>query len=353
MSFSIDNVTKFDVEITNKCNARCPGCIRTVNGDSHPLLKQNITEWSLEDFINIFPSKLVNGNEFMFGGTVDDPLMNKNIVPIVEYILENDGILEIQTNTGANTKETFKRLGELSYNSQKRFKVTFSVDGLEKTNHLYRVNVNWNKVLENMTAYIKEKGYCEWEYLVFEHNYNDIDDAKKLAKQLGVNFILRQNVRNTRSWFSKTKVKEEGKIVTKTFEVKTTEKFKHPETVGVTKYNDKLEVTQEEGKSISCKMYHEKSVFIDWNYKVWPCCWFAADNFEQHEYFHMLIDQFGENWNSLKHHSWSEIISHNYYSRLLHESWDGQQSEYYNPTCFKHCGDNGSRQSYKRKELSE
>ena len=99
MSFSINNITKFDVEITNKCNARCPGCIRTVNGDSHPLLKQNITEWSLEDFINIFPSKLVNGNEFMFGGTVDDPLMNKNIVPIVEYILENDGILEIQTNT--------------------------------------------------------------------------------------------------------------------------------------------------------------------------------------------------------------------------------------------------------------
>jgi len=350
MSFSINNITKFDVEITNKCNARCPGCIRTVDGDTHPFLKQNITEWSLEEFSNIFPKELVSGKEFIFGGTVDDPFMNKNIVTITKYILDNGGMIEMHTNTGANTKETFAEMGKMSSESQ-RLLVIFSVDGYRDTNHLYRVNVNWNKVVENMTAYATAKGLCKWEYLVFDHNYDDIDNAKKLAEQLGIKFVLRQNVRNNRSWFSKSKTKEEGKIVTKEFEVKTTDKFEHPETAGVTKYNDKFEVTKEEGKSISCKLYHDKTVFVDWNYKVWPCCWFATENFEQHEYFHMLIDQFGEDWNSLKHHSWDEILGHKYYSRLLHESWNGQQSDYYNPTCFKQCGDNAARQSYKFQEI--
>ena len=52
------------------------------------------------------------------------------------------------------------------------------------------------------------KGLCKWEYLVFDHNYDDIDNAKKLAEQLDIKFVLRQNVRNNRSWFSKSKIKE-------------------------------------------------------------------------------------------------------------------------------------------------
>ena len=40
--------------------------------------------------------------------------------------------------------------------------------------------------------------------------------------------------------------------------------------------------------------------FVDWSSKVWPCCWFATENFEDHEYYHMLINEFGETWNNLK-----------------------------------------------------
>ena len=282
MSLTIDYIKKIDIEITNKCNARCPGCIRTVDGDTHPFLKKNISEWSLEDFSKLLPADIISGKEFIFGGTVDDPFMNRNIVPITEYILGNGGKIELRTNTGANTKETFARMGQLSKETG-RLLVVFSVDGFKNTNHLYRVNVNWDKIVENMTAYTTAKGQCEWQYLVFDHNYDDIENAKKLAQQLGIRFILRQNVRNNHSWVSKSKVKEEGKVVTKEFEVKTTEKFEHPETSTVTKYNHKVEISKEEGNSISCKMYHDRSVFVDWNYKVWPCCWFATENFEQHE----------------------------------------------------------------------
>ena len=225
----VDNLDTIRVEITNKCNARCPGCERTVDGDTHPELKNNVVEYTLDDFKNMFPQDMVHGKEFYFGGTVDDPMMNKNVYDICEYVISNQGQVTLETNTGANTADTYTKLGQLSYESNGKLHVYFSVDGLEKTNHLYRVNVMWTKVLENMKAYSSSKGKCTWQYLVFDHNYDDVSKAKELAQELGIDLVLRQNVRNVKPWISKTKVKnkETKKIETKTFEVKTTEKFEH------------------------------------------------------------------------------------------------------------------------------
>ncbi len=351
MPLNLNYIKKFDMELTNKCNARCPGCTRTVDGDTHPFLKANQLQWTLDEFSSLLPPEVIDNKEFTFGGTVDDPLMNTNIVSIVEYILDNNGEVEIFTNTGANTKETFSKLGKLSKKTN-RLRVTFSVDGLKDTNHLYRVNVKWEKVLENMKAYLQQKGKAKWEYLVFEHNIKDVDDAKKLANDLGVKLVLRQNIRNTHSWISKTKAKEEGKIVTKEFEVKPTKEYEHPEISKANELTGKSNVTKDEGRSIKCHLYHNKTVFVDWNQRVWPCCWWATDNFLGHEYFHMLTDKFGDKWNSLKHNSWNDILGHTYYSFLLRESWNGQSSEYYNSNCFKQCGDNASRQSYKKEQVN-
>jgi len=165
------------LEITNKCNSRCPGCARTLNGDTHPMLKPLLMEWNLNDVKKMFSPRIIDDKLFTLGGVVDEPLMNTNILKIVEHILDNNGRIEIYTNTGANTIQTFETLGKWSKQTQ-RLDVKFSVDGLEHTNHLYRVNVDWNKVVSNMTAYASQGGICEWQYLVFEHNENDIIKPK-------------------------------------------------------------------------------------------------------------------------------------------------------------------------------
>ena len=143
---------------------------------------------------------MVQGKEFYFGGTVDDPMMNKNVYDICEYVISNQGQVTLETNTGANNVDTYTKLGQLSHQSNGKLHVYFSVDGLEKTNHLYRVNVIWSKVLENMKAYSSNKGKCTWQYLVFDHNYKDVPEAKALADELGINLVLRQNVRNVNPW---------------------------------------------------------------------------------------------------------------------------------------------------------
>lgn len=36
MNLTVDQIHNIHFEITNKCNSRCPGCARTLNGDTHP-----------------------------------------------------------------------------------------------------------------------------------------------------------------------------------------------------------------------------------------------------------------------------------------------------------------------------
>lgn len=344
----VKNLKTIRVEITNKCNARCPGCERTVDGDTHPLLKSNPVELTVEQFEKMFPTNIVAGKEFYFGGTVDDPLMNNNVYDICEYVIDNKGMVNIETNTGANTTETFKKLGKLSRKSNKNLHVHFSVDGLEETNHLYRVNVKWSKVLENMKAYVSENGYCTWQYLVFDHNYDDIEKAKELAKELNIPLVLRQNVRNIEPWISKTKVKnkETKKIETKTFEVKTTDKFSHPELEKVVDVRDKPQPTK---KSINCLMIHQGEVFVAWDSRVWPCCWFASDSFARYDYFKKLDEKLGNTWNNLQYNTLDQIVEHEYYATILKESWTNPKfKEYYYPFCYRKCGDNNARTHYHR-----
>ena len=344
----VDNLDTIRVEITNKCNARCPGCERTVDGDTHPDLKKNVVEYTLDDFKNMFPSNMVQGKEFYFGGTVDDPMMNKNVYDICEYVISNQGQVTLETNTGANNVDTYTKLGQLSHQSNGKLHVYFSVDGLEKTNHLYRVNVIWSKVLENMKAYSSNKGKCTWQYLVFDHNYKDVPEAKALADELGINLVLRQNVRNVKPWISKTKVKnkETKKIETKTFEVKTTEKFEHPELKKTTEIKQQV---QPKRKSINCLMIHKGEIFVAWTKRVWPCCWFASDSFARYDYFKKLDEKLGSTWNDLHHNTLDQILGHEYYDKILQESWKNPQfKDYYYPFCYTKCGDNNARTHYHR-----
>jgi hypothetical protein len=41
---------------------------------------------------------------------------------------------------------------------------------LEDTNHLYRENVEWKKIMENARAFISAGGTAHWDMLIFDHN---------------------------------------------------------------------------------------------------------------------------------------------------------------------------------------
>jgi MoaA/NifB/PqqE/SkfB family radical SAM enzyme len=63
--------------------------------------------------------------------------------------------------------------------------VTFSIDGLEDTNHIYRRNVKWDRLMANAKAFIEAGGRAHWDFLIFKHNEHQIEQARQLASQLG------------------------------------------------------------------------------------------------------------------------------------------------------------------------
>jgi hypothetical protein len=144
-------------------------------------LKLNdIKKWFDYDFIQKIGS--IN-----FCGNLGDPSNCTEMNEIVEYfhINNKDIKIEIHTNGGARNIEFWKKLGVLSSKSNDNILVIFSVDGLEDTNHIYRRNVKWDKLVENILSYTKNGGYAIWEFLLFGHNEHEIYLAKYKSNEYG------------------------------------------------------------------------------------------------------------------------------------------------------------------------
>ena len=101
-------ITIANIELTDKCNSKCPQCHRTdaQNGCKPYSWIQNI-EWSLEDFKKAFPKP--NLKTFYFCGTYGDPLMCSDLYEIVKYIMENSNSQVMLSTNGSVRDEISNR----------------------------------------------------------------------------------------------------------------------------------------------------------------------------------------------------------------------------------------------------
>lgn len=181
-----NNLTHLHVELTNHCNAACPFCPRHVGSSAKVRPDLVLESISIENFKTWFPKNLIlDLTNILFCGTHGDPSMCKDILPIIEYItLVNPNCsIMINTNGGIRNLNFWKELGNLLKHNQDN-SITFSIDGLEDTNHLYRRNVTWTKLIENVKAYNNTGATAIWDFLIFRHNEHQIEQARKLAKEL-------------------------------------------------------------------------------------------------------------------------------------------------------------------------
>ena len=123
-----------DINLTNLCNARCPQCQRTAEIGLDTLKGLPMITWSLQDFIDYFPKDTLDDiKEYSFCGTWGDPLMAKDIEPIVYYIMDNSKAKVIITTNGSIRKDDFYiRLGKYC---GKRLSMVIDVDGITEEMH--------------------------------------------------------------------------------------------------------------------------------------------------------------------------------------------------------------------------
>ena len=179
------NVTHLHIEASSYCNARCPGCPRNAYG--YPLKgfynEAHLNPDKLSEILEKFP----NVRSILYCGNHGDPIMNPNIVGLCT----NDKQRSIATNGGIGRIDDYVRLADIGTH------ITFGIDGLEDTNHLYRQGVKWNNLMKRVETFISAGGQATWQFIRFKHNMDQVDQAENLSKEMGfVDFFTMDVGRN-------------------------------------------------------------------------------------------------------------------------------------------------------------
>lgn len=189
--FNYNELRQLHIELTNACNAACPMCTRFHTNS--PLIRPDLTidQITIEKFKKYFPPEVIQKLEIiLFCGVHGDPGMAKDLYEICEYISESNPSIAVRMNTngGMRNPDFWSKLGKL-FSSQRQdhwnWAVTWSIDGLEDTNHIYRRNVKWDNLIKNAQAFINAGGTADWDFLIFRHNEHQIDEALALSKKMG------------------------------------------------------------------------------------------------------------------------------------------------------------------------
>jgi MoaA/NifB/PqqE/SkfB family radical SAM enzyme len=278
--YNLTDIRTIHLEVTQNCQANCPMCDRNMNGEGvNPHI--NLDELTLADCKLIFPPDFIKQLKTMYMcGNLGDPIVAKDTLGIFAYFRQHNPNIWLSMNTNAGAKNV-KWWSELASVFGRTGAVIFSVDGLEDTNHIYRQGVNWGIVFRNMQAFISAGGRARWDFLVFEHNQHQVEEADELSKTMG---------------FEKFIAKKTGRFVTADVNPKQshqavdrkgnkTEDLKKPDTkyqnsalkkqnVIIAKYGSMDNYY--DAAPIVCKVKAEGSLFITAEGLVMPCCWTAG-----------------------------------------------------------------------------
>jgi sulfatase maturation enzyme AslB (radical SAM superfamily) len=260
MSKLFDTVKILHIESTDVCQAACPLCARETDSTFNKSIQHNLT---VRDIKQIIPESVIKQLDKMFMcGNYGDPAANNNSISIFSHFrqINNSIVLGMNTNGALQSKYWWADLANILHKPEDY--VVFSIDGLEDTNHLYRKNVNWSKLMNNAEIFIKSGGNAHWDMLVYEHNEHQIDACEKLAKKMGF------------KWF-RTKVSKRCSNISW---------LKPPKNYSIPV------VTQGQ---IDCFRNKDLSLYLSARGQFYPCCWLGhSEN---------TVDKFDEvqkSWNT-------------------------------------------------------
>jgi MoaA/NifB/PqqE/SkfB family radical SAM enzyme len=202
-----DTVQSLTVEATSYCNLHCPQCNRFTE-DGFLSEKLDLAHLQFETFCQaIKPGTFPNLKSITFEGDHGDVIMHPDAKKMFEYSSTIASVTAF-TNGSIRNSQWWADLAKI-----KNLTVVFSIDGLKDTNYLYRINSDWDKIIENAQAFINNGGQAEWKFIIFKHNQHQIETAKKLSQDMGfTKFYAEPSSRNffgTKIW----PVKVEGNFL--------------------------------------------------------------------------------------------------------------------------------------------
>jgi len=339
--FKFNQLRDMHLEITNACQASCPMCPRNINsGIENPLI--TVKEWTLADFKKIMcKDTLSQLDGFYFCGNYGDPIIAKDLIPMIEYAVSINPqlFIRVHTNGGARTTDWWSRLASAL---PQRHEVIFALDGVGSTHSLYRVGTKYDTVINNATAFIQAGGVAQWCFIKFKHNEHQEQQAKQIAEELKFAKFV---VKNSSRFILEPRVPVLDRTGTHLYDIEpsTDTELKFVDEKTINSYKEILQLS-----TIDCQVKNNKEVFIDAYGTLFPCCWLASISFdyvEDNEAFEVryemkkeqqnLIDELGGlNKLNAKNNSIEDIIDSKEYQTIWKPHWDNKELI----TCARQCG---------------
>jgi radical SAM protein with 4Fe4S-binding SPASM domain len=174
------------IEPTTSCNLRCPECPSGLRSFTRPtgMLKDDLYKKVIDELAPTL-SYLI----FYFQG---EPYLHPQFLSLVECAVKRKIYTATSTNAHFLNDENAKRTVESGLD-----RLIISLDGTtQDTYEAYRIGGNLDKVIEGTKNILRWKKVLKsstphvvFQFLVVKPNEHQIEDVKKLAKELGVDQV--------------------------------------------------------------------------------------------------------------------------------------------------------------------
>jgi len=395
--FNLKRFNSFQVELSTYCNVACPLCPRHYMGTSvllDGLRQKNITKEQWFKFLNDMDNiKADYPIDMVFCGCHGDPPMAPDWEDIIIETANRGYVIDVETNGSMRSPESWAKVGKAFAEANKKDGldkiITFSIDGLEDTNKLYRIGIKHERTMANAKAFIEAGGQARWKMIVFKHNKHQVEECKKLAKDMG--FWEFDTHVSTRNWaFNyeevdrknlkyqvnyreddgkapavkvETDVKKakkhkissindkDGNPVDGLYEIVTTETEKSETKMDLNITDEGAEqwkeiVANSDMSTIRCDFKEDRNMYIDSEMNLWACNYIAGTRHEDPTHMNKLIDEYGKGWNNLFEHTFQDVFDHKYFQNVLQETWKDPSHKLCTNECQSMCSGGIYRQAW-------
>jgi MoaA/NifB/PqqE/SkfB family radical SAM enzyme len=185
--------TSVSIEASTLCQLNCKSCYMRKN-NSGTMGKGYLKFSDFKKFL--YNHKFIKNIDLSNSGEI---FLNPDLIHIVKYAFENG--IGLTANGGVNfntvSDEVIEALVKYNFKS-----MTISIDGASKEIYsTYRINGDFDTVIDNIKKLnlMKQKHGSKfpkltWQYILMEHNENDVIKAKRMAEELNM------SIRFKRTW---------------------------------------------------------------------------------------------------------------------------------------------------------